>query len=116
MSEPHGYALGSGWSQIEPPTRLVIALDAATGSRKWQYRELTSARDYGGLLSTGGGLVFGASGGNLFALDADNGREVFKQSLGGSTMSPPISFTIDGRTGNRCGGRSRAICVWAMML
>ena len=40
--------------------------------------------------------MFGASGGILFALDADSGREVFKQSLGGSTMSPPISFTIDG--------------------
>ena len=96
MSEPHGYFLGSGWSQIEPPTRLVIALDAATGSRKWQYRESVSGRDYSGLLATGGGLVFGASGGILFALDADSGREVFKQSLGGSTRSPPISFTIDG--------------------
>jgi len=96
MSEPHGHALGGGWSQIEPPTRLVIALDAATGARKWQYRELTSGRDYSGLLSTAGGLVFGASGGNLFALDADSGREVVKQSLGGSTKSPPISFTIAG--------------------
>ena len=95
-SEPHGYGLGSGWSQVELPARLVIALDAATGSRKWQYRESISGRDYSGLLATGGGLVFGASGGSLFALDADNGHEVFKQSLGGATMSPPISFTIDG--------------------
>jgi alcohol dehydrogenase (cytochrome c) len=92
---PHGYALGSGWSQVEPPTRLVIALDAATGSQKWQYRESLTTRDYSGLLATGGGLVFGASGGFLFALDADSGREVFKQSLGGVTKSPPISFTID---------------------
>jgi alcohol dehydrogenase (cytochrome c) len=96
ISEPNGYALGSGWSQVEPPARLVVALDAATGARKWQYRELISGRDYSGLLASGGGLVFGASGGMLFALDADSGREVFKQSLGGATMSPPISFTIDG--------------------
>jgi alcohol dehydrogenase (cytochrome c) len=96
ISEAHGYALGSGWSQVEPPTRLVIALDAATGSRKWQYEESVSGRDYSGLLATGGGLVFGASGGILFALDADNGHEAFKQSLGGSTKSPPISFTIEG--------------------
>jgi alcohol dehydrogenase (cytochrome c) len=95
-NEPHGYALGSGWSQAEPPVRLVVALDAATGSRKWQYRESVRGRDYSGLLATGGGLVFGASGGNLFALDASSGREVFKHSLGGPTMSPPISFSIDG--------------------
>jgi alcohol dehydrogenase (cytochrome c) len=96
-SEPHGYFIGSNWSQVEPPTHLVVALDAATGSRKWQYREVVSGRDYSGLLATAGGLVFGASGGILFALDADSGREVFRQSLGGSTMSPPISFTIDGK-------------------
>jgi alcohol dehydrogenase (cytochrome c) len=93
---PHGYAIGSGWSQVEPPTRLVVALDAATGSRKWQYSSSASGRDYSGLLATRGRLVFGASGGNLFALDSESGREVFRQSLGGSTMSPPISFTIDG--------------------
>jgi outer membrane protein assembly factor BamB len=50
-----------------------------------------------GLLSTEGGLVFGACGGVLFALDADTGREVWRLSLGGSTMSAPISFTIDGQ-------------------
>ena len=94
---PNGYTLGSGWGQIEPPTRLVVALDAATGSRKWQYKGSISAREYSGLLATGGGLVLGASGGDLFALDADSGREVFKQPLGGSTKSAPISFTIDGK-------------------
>jgi alcohol dehydrogenase (cytochrome c) len=92
----HGFTLGSSWSQAEPPVRLVIALDATSGSRKWQYRESFTGRDYSGLLATGGGLVFGAAGGILFALDANSGREVFKQSLGGSTFSPPISFTIDG--------------------
>jgi alcohol dehydrogenase (cytochrome c) len=96
MIGPHGYAIGSGWSQVEQPTRLVVALDAATGARKWQYSSSASGRDYSGLLATRGRLVFGASGGNLFALDSESGREVFRQSLGGSTMSPPISFTIEG--------------------
>jgi alcohol dehydrogenase (cytochrome c) len=94
---PNGYTLGSGWSQVEPPTRLVVALDAATGSQKWQYRGPAAARDYSGLLSTRGGLVFGAWGGTLFGLDADSGREVFSQPLGGLTRSAPISFTIDGK-------------------
>jgi alcohol dehydrogenase (cytochrome c) len=90
-------ALGSG-SANGPATRLVVALDAATGLQKWQYRGPTSsARDYSGLLSTRGGLVFGAWEGTLFGLDADSGREVFSQPLGGLTGSAPISFTIDGK-------------------
>ena len=53
--------------------------------------------DYSGLLSTEWGLVFGASGGGFFAVDADTGREVWRVSLGGNTKSAPISFMVDGR-------------------
>jgi len=96
VASGHPLDIGSSWSQVELPTRLVVALDAATGLRKWQYRESFSGPDCSGLLATGGGLVFGASAGILFAVDSDTGREIFKLSLGGTTMSPPISFTIDG--------------------
>lgn len=97
IGEPDGFFLGSSWSEVEPSTHMVVALDPATGSQKWQYREPVPAGDYGGLLATAGGLVFGATGGTFFALDADSGREVFRRSLGGITKSPPISFTIDGK-------------------
>ena len=96
----NGYFVGSGSSQLEPPTRKVLALDAATGARKWEYKApsgIDSENGRSGLLSTEGGLVFGASGGVLFALDADTGREVWSRSLGGKTKSAPISFTVDGR-------------------
>jgi alcohol dehydrogenase (cytochrome c) len=96
----NGYFVGSGSSQIEPPSRKVLALDAATGARKWEYNApsgIDSEMGRSGLLSTEGGLVFGASGGVLFALDADTGREVWSRSLGGKTKSAPISFTVDGR-------------------
>ncbi len=94
-------SVGSGWSQVTSATREVVALDAATGHRKWAYtapadkgtRDLT----YGGLLSTAGGLVFGASGGVLFALDADTGRELWHVTLGGATKAAPVAFTVDGR-------------------
>ena len=55
------------------------------------------AGDYGSLLATGGGLVFGTSGGTIFALDADNGRETWCLSLGGPTRSGLVSFTVDGQ-------------------
>ena len=96
----NGYYVGSGSSQAEPPIRKVLALDAATGAQKWEYTAppgADSENGRSGLLSTEGGLVFGASGGTLFALDADTGREVWSRPLGGKTKSPPISFTVDGR-------------------
>ena len=87
--------VGSCWSRIAAATNEVLALDAATGQRKWEYS--APSGNYSGLLSTEGGLVFGASGGVSFALDADTGREVWRISLGGNTKSAPISFTVDGR-------------------
>jgi alcohol dehydrogenase (cytochrome c) len=94
---PKGVFAGSGWTQLELPTRQVLALDAATGQRKWKYSPSPSTGEYSGLLETEGGLVFGASGGYCFALDVDTGRELWRVSLGGTTKSPPISFMVDGR-------------------
>ncbi|HUB13734.1 MAG TPA: PQQ-binding-like beta-propeller repeat protein [Acetobacteraceae bacterium] len=100
---PGGPYLASGFSQSEPGTNEVVALDAATGRQKWQQVTPTSSNagghrnsSYSGLLSTGSGLVFGASGGVLFALDADSGREIWRLPLGGTAKSAPISFSIDG--------------------
>jgi alcohol dehydrogenase (cytochrome c) len=95
--EHNGLFIGSGWNQLELPIRVIRALDAVTGQRKWEYRPPTTRREYSGLLSTEGGLVFGASGGIFFALDADTGREVWRVPLGGNTASTPISFAVDGR-------------------
>ncbi len=99
-----GMFIGSGWSEAGPAIHEVVALDAATGQRKWQVTtpsvgsssEDRTRSSYSGLLSTKTGLVFGASGGILFAIDADKGREVWRLPLGGVTKAPPISFAIDG--------------------
>jgi alcohol dehydrogenase (cytochrome c) len=95
MGGQDGFFVGSGWSQTAPANNKVLALDAATGRQKWGYG--APSGNYSGLLSTEGGLVFGASGGVFFALDADTGREVWSRSLGGNTKSAPISFTVEGR-------------------
>jgi alcohol dehydrogenase (cytochrome c) len=111
--EQNGLFNGSGFSLTEPSTRLVRALDAATGRLKWEYRSSTSGREFSGLLSTERGLVFGASGGVFFALDADTGREVWRVPLGGNTLSAPISFTIDGRQVIAVAA-GRALCVFEL--
>jgi alcohol dehydrogenase (cytochrome c) len=99
----NGFYIGSGWSQTTTANHKVFALDAATGRRRWEYSARSgqdyrfSDLNYSGLLATGGGLMFGASEGIFFALDADTGREVWRTSLGGVTKAAPISFTVDGR-------------------
>jgi alcohol dehydrogenase (cytochrome c) len=92
-----GFYVGSGFSSPEPIVPVVRALDAATGVKKWEYfsppfEEL----GFTGLLSTAGGVLLGASGGYLFALDAASGHEVWRVFVGGNTRAPPISFELDG--------------------
>jgi outer membrane protein assembly factor BamB len=95
------FYIGSGWSQVASGTHEVVALEAATGRLRWKYIAPPNAGsgdiNFSGLLSTAGGLVFGASGRIIFALDADTGREVWHLRLGGTTKAAPISFTVDGR-------------------
>jgi outer membrane protein assembly factor BamB len=96
-----GIFAGSGGSVVGPVTKVIRALDAASGTKQWEYR---SRRDggsfggsFGGLLATAGAVVFGASGGSLFALDAATGKELWYVGLGGDTWAPPITFTSKGR-------------------
>jgi alcohol dehydrogenase (cytochrome c) len=92
-----GSYLGSGTSSPVIPLPVVRALDVTTGARKWEYFSPPMKEfDYSGLLATAGGLVFGASGGFMFALDATNGHELWRVSLGGATKAAPISFSVDG--------------------
>jgi alcohol dehydrogenase (cytochrome c) len=97
---------GSGGSMIGTITKVVRALDAATGAKRWEYRspEAKGLGGFGGLLATAGELVFGASGASLFALDAATGKELWHVGLGGDNWAPPITFTSEGR---------QVIAVWA---
>jgi alcohol dehydrogenase (cytochrome c) len=102
--QEHRLFMGSGGSSIGPVTTVVRALDAATGVKRWEYQSPPGSTDVGGMLATAGGLVFGTSGGSLFALDAVTGKELWLMGLGGETHSPPISFTSEGQ---------QVIAVWA---
>jgi alcohol dehydrogenase (cytochrome c) len=94
-----GYFGASAATDTNIQTTVVRALDAATGTKKWEYfsRPTDNPFYYSGLLATGGGLVFGCSGGSLFALDSTTGREVWRVFLGGDTRAAPISFMVDGK-------------------
>ena len=74
----------------------IRALESTTGKLRWEFKLLTPSMN--GLLSTGGGLVFGGSEeGNFFALDAETGKPLWELQLGAAVRSPPVSFVIDGK-------------------
>jgi alcohol dehydrogenase (cytochrome c) len=101
VRQPHGSFYGSaGLLDTNEPVRAGIrAMEALTGSPKWEYwfppraGELVMA----GLLTTSGGLVFGGDQDRLVALDSDTGRELWHFNVGGTLGAAPITYLMDGR-------------------
>jgi alcohol dehydrogenase (cytochrome c) len=90
----------------EPGYGAIRALNPKTGDRVWEYKVHT--KPWSGVMSTAGGLVFAASGGWItrdrpemeayfFALDADNGRELWRINLGGDMSSSAITYRVNGK-------------------
>ena len=73
----------------------IRAYHVDTGVEAWQYRlhSFTGA----GVLSTAGGLVFGAAEGSFFALDAATGKRLWRFQTGGGIGSNPMSYMSDGK-------------------
>jgi len=90
--------LGSGFT-IKPVFDDYIgslkAMDPVTGELKWEYRN--KAPLWGGVLTTGGGLVFtGTPEGYLKAFDDETGEELWKFQTGTGIVSSPITWEQDG--------------------
>ena len=74
----------------------IRALDASNGKMKWEFRLLSPP--WAGVLSTGGGLVFGGSNeGNFYALDGATGKPLWDFQTGGGIAANPVSFLVDGK-------------------
>src|SRR5262249_44291006 len=74
----------------------IRALTPQTGEKVWEFRLQTPP--FAGVLSTAGGLVFGATPeGDFFALDATSGKPLWHFQAGGNVISNPISYQSDGK-------------------
>jgi len=82
----------------QPMTVAVRAIDVSTGELRWDSPLAAGGSevrgDMGGVLSTGGDLVFAGFEHEFFALDADTGAKLWITPLGGMIHSPPISYTL----------------------
>ena len=74
----------------------IRALNPTTGKMIWEFH--LKSPPWAGVLSTAGGLVFGGSNeGNVYALDARDGKPLWDFQTGASMESNPISFLMDGK-------------------
>jgi PQQ-dependent dehydrogenase (methanol/ethanol family) len=82
-----GAAAPSGW---------IHAVDGNTGNILWKYP--VDAPVVAGVTPTAGGVVFsGDLNGNLFALDASNGKELYKVNTGGAIAGGVITYETGGQ-------------------
>jgi alcohol dehydrogenase (cytochrome c) len=73
----------------------VYAVDADTGAWKWRLKSNYPVQS--GMTPTAGGIVFfGDMGGNFYVLDADTGRKLWGQTIGGAIGGGVVTYTANG--------------------
>lgn len=91
------YMGGAPFPSNEPAKDAMLAIDTRTGFVKWKFPTFRISMS-AGVLATGGGLVFLATGdGNLIALDSKTGKSLWHFQTGGTLASSPISYAVGGR-------------------
>lgn len=95
---PGRYFLGGGESEFggDSAQGAVKALDPVSGQERWSFPLFSPP--WAGLLSTGGGLVFGGSNeGVFFALSATTGKPLWHFQTGAVINANPVSFAVGGK-------------------
>ncbi|MDX2269905.1 MAG: PQQ-dependent dehydrogenase, methanol/ethanol family [Bryobacter sp.] len=74
----------------------LLAMDPLTGTPKWEFRY--NKPPWAGTLSTASNLVFaGDEDGYLIALDATNGKLLWKFNTGNAIKTAPITYSVNGK-------------------
>jgi alcohol dehydrogenase (cytochrome c) len=90
---------GGDFGNFDPKERWggwVTATDADSGAVRWRFR--TEAPVLAGVTPTAGGLVFSADmAGNAYALDAANGKVLWRDRLDGAAGGGVVTYTVGGQ-------------------
>jgi alcohol dehydrogenase (cytochrome c) len=79
-----------------PDIGEFLALDPATGKRRWSFS--TATPWCGGAVSTAGGLVFsGTADQRMIAFDAASGRVAWSYPLSSGVAGVPVTYRVDGK-------------------
>lgn len=98
-----GYTGTKGGGPPVPPNSTdhfgeVQAWNVDTGQKVWTHNYARSP-NWGGMLATGGGLVFsgGTNDRKIHAFDARTGRLLWEAPTPSGILAPPTTFTVDGK-------------------
>lgn len=88
-----------GTDEMDPVAQahgLLTAIDASTGSIRWQYH--SEKPMVAGVTATAGGLIFtGENTGDVLAFDADDGRVLYRFNVGGAMTAGVVTYAVEGR-------------------
>jgi len=95
------HSLTESSNGLRPPgeyqTGGIVAVDPSTNLVRWKKQLPYSLAHGNGILTTASGLLFiGQPDGNLLALDAHNGHELWRFQTGAAISANPITYEIDG--------------------
>ncbi len=95
------HSLTESSNGLRPPgeyqTGGIVAVDPRTNRVRWKKRMPYSLAHGNGILTTATDLLFiGQPDGNLLALDARDGDELWRFQTGAAISASPISYEIDG--------------------
>jgi alcohol dehydrogenase (cytochrome c) len=94
--KPREFFTGGGPRQHQQITGSVTAIDVASGAIVAKHE--TKYPMLGGILTTGGDLVFtGHPSGEFVALDAKTLEELWRFDTGAGINAPPITYSVDGK-------------------
>jgi alcohol dehydrogenase (cytochrome c) len=87
-----------GPSGPDPPRRYLRAIDIHTGKVAWEVDQKVPSPNYGGVLSTSGGVLFySESTGAFAAVDAQTGSSLWHFETGQSPKASPMTYMVNGR-------------------
>lgn len=93
--------LGGGGGETipnEPGKFYLRALDPLTGEKRWDYPMTGQGTMWAGAVATAGGVVFfGDDDGQLVAVDAVTGHDLWHYNMGQLLTASPITFAVDGK-------------------
>jgi alcohol dehydrogenase (cytochrome c) len=119
------YTGGSQAAPIgSPMTGTFTAIDAKTNKIAWQTKTPYRIGGGGGSTVTAGGLVFrGEPDGNVLAIDAKTGAELWRFQTAFGADAPPVVYEVDGEQyvaiavgGNQLSGTPFGDSLWAFSL
>lgn len=94
--KPEDHQGGSGISLEE--NSFLLALDPKTGKEVWRRDTGRNTRNYSGLLTTAGHLLFGGDAyGNIYALNPATGKALWHTRAGSNLTNGPMTFERNGR-------------------